>query len=268
MKISARLKLGFGIVCVLFFVISVFGIVKINEIRGIYEDIFKKELTAVELFDHYTESILAYQSKLLHFTSTRSRTHLQELEEIQKKTESYMIAYQEFNKAADKAAEFGQLNTHQNKLFAMMHKAKQFIEKHPKDIKGSLRELSAVFDYYDNQYRPLIEMQHEKIFHELKTIKEAVSVSSRRSIWLMIILAVISIVLVAYIAYSVSHRIINGLSTLKNAAEKVSIGQLDEDLRFLNSKDEVGELAASFNRMRLSLKKTLERIESSQYAAT
>lgn len=79
-------------------------------------------------------------------------------------------------------------------------------------------------------------------------------------------LLVISIIILAagiFLSFVFSHRLVKNLKYLGNITEKISTGMMDRSIK-IKSKDEVGALAESLERMRISLKMAIEMIEKEQ----
>lgn len=66
--------------------------------------------------------------------------------------------------------------------------------------------------------------------------------------------------LALWLSISVSGRLVSNLKKLKNAAEEYSTGNMDVDIS-VNSRDEVGDLAESMERMRESLRIAMAMLE-------
>jgi methyl-accepting chemotaxis protein len=71
--------------------------------------------------------------------------------------------------------------------------------------------------------------------------------------------AVLALVAGLAVGLTVSRSITNAVTTLTQAAERISMGELDAAVT-LESKDEMGDLAQSFERMRVSLKAAMDRL--------
>jgi HAMP domain-containing protein len=77
--------------------------------------------------------------------------------------------------------------------------------------------------------------------------------------WLIIV-AVLALAAGLIVGLTVSRSITNAVTTLTQAAERISMGELDAAVT-LESKDEMGDLAQSFERMRVSLKTAMDRLQ-------
>ncbi|MFD1134832.1 sensor histidine kinase [Paenibacillus urinalis] len=73
----------------------------------------------------------------------------------------------------------------------------------------------------------------------------------------LILMLVVLVLTNGWLTYSVSRSIIKPVQELMQAAEQISSGALDQPI-YVRRKDELGQLAASFERMRLKLKASAE----------
>jgi len=76
----------------------------------------------------------------------------------------------------------------------------------------------------------------------------------------LIAVAFLALVAGLTVGLTVSRSINNAVQTLTRAAERISMGELDAAVT-LKSKDEMGDLAQSFERMRVSLKAAMDRLQ-------
>ena len=82
--------------------------------------------------------------------------------------------------------------------------------------------------------------------------------------WLIVV-AVLALVAGLTVGLTVSRSITNAVTALAQAAERISNRELDAAVT-LKSKDEMGNLAQSFERMRVSLKTAMDRLQRRQAA--
>lgn len=74
-----------------------------------------------------------------------------------------------------------------------------------------------------------------------------------------LIIGLVPILLAILIAILLSRAVTNTISQLVEAADRISRGELDESVD-IRSNDELGELARSIERMRVSLQEAMERL--------
>jgi signal transduction histidine kinase/CheY-like chemotaxis protein len=105
-------------------------------------------------------------------------------------------------------------------------------------------------DYKGNNWILVAKIKTETAF-------EPITAYGKKILLIIIPIAVIAILMVIAFAHFISSPIVK----LKNAANEVSKGNLDIKVKF-KSKDEMGQLAESFNGMTENLKKSRETIEN------
>jgi protein-histidine pros-kinase len=80
-------------------------------------------------------------------------------------------------------------------------------------------------------------------------------------LWFMLALAGIVVVVIVLVDLLVRAIVIKPVEEISDMASKVSLGQMDAPELVRDSKDEIGSLAASFNRMRRSLQNAMKMLE-------
>jgi methyl-accepting chemotaxis protein len=79
----------------------------------------------------------------------------------------------------------------------------------------------------------------------------------------LLIISAIILVIGILLSFLLSRRLVKDLRYLSDITEKISTGMMERSIK-IKSKDEVGELAESLERMRISLKMAMEMIEKEQ----
>jgi methyl-accepting chemotaxis protein len=82
--------------------------------------------------------------------------------------------------------------------------------------------------------------------------------ASMRNLALAVVLVDLSIFAVLWLVFRLI--LINPISYLSTVAEKISLGQFDQDLRFDNRNDEIGMIAQAIGRMQVSLSMAIRRL--------
>jgi HAMP domain-containing protein len=101
--------------------------------------------------------------------------------------------------------------------------------------------------YIDEFYKPVVALQ-----------KRAGSMTNNTMYTVIIILAITTL-LIAAIAFFYGNSLSGKIRTLTDAADRISIGELDADMS-IKSKDEIGALADAINRMQDSIRISLDRL--------
>lgn len=95
-------------------------------------------------------------------------------------------------------------------------------------------------------------------FGVIAEIEEKEAFAASRGLYGIVIgLLVLTGILVVFIAVFISRRIVNPIRTLSSSAKQAAGGDLEHEIR-VTAKNEIGELADSFNNMLRGLRKTME----------
>lgn len=118
---------------------------------------------------------------------------------------------------------------------------------------------SALFGQFDSKIAELSALQEKVLQHDIKAAMDNADAAQRNLIILGSIASVLGILLALVIARLISKPV----EQISKAAKEIANGNLAiAELRIKN-KDEVGELATSFNQMRINLRDILERVSHS-----
>lgn len=103
---------------------------------------------------------------------------------------------------------------------------------------------------------------NEIVGAQVISVPSSTVLASARQSWLLIMSIVMGVFAIAIflLNYWLKRYIVRPLTRMAMVAEAVSIGDTDAEFNE-SSKDEVGQLAQSFNRMRLSLQMAMQRLE-------
>ncbi len=93
---------------------------------------------------------------------------------------------------------------------------------------------------------------------DIRKIKTDINNIKKRNLQLMIGVVVLVLCLSVALSWGTASIIVHPITRLREAADEVSMGKTDRDIRF-NSNDEIEDLAESFNRMRLAVSIMIER---------
>lgn len=89
-------------------------------------------------------------------------------------------------------------------------------------------------------------------------LQERSQALTQRTIRVALIILAATILFVAIVAFYYGNKLSSNIRYLTNAADRMSVGELNEDIS-INSKDEIGVLAEAITRMQDSIRISLER---------
>jgi HAMP domain-containing protein len=133
------------------------------------------------------------------------------------------------------------------------------------DNNASANKLRDAINYYlqnlNPKYDDLIDPQLEKLANLTENERANATRNSivASSVLVLSILVGISVIVAVALAFIFSRRLIDAITSLVNASNAISRGDLDIPID-VDQGGEIGELAASIDRMRTSLKAAIERL--------
>ncbi len=116
--------------------------------------------------------------------------------------------------------------------------------------------------WYITAYAPIKNIHGERVGILYVGMLEAPYIDLRsRVVFIFLGIAVASVLLLSVIAYFTTARISGPIRELRNATRKVADGDLKHRLQ-ITSRDEIGELSESFNRMTVALQKATDNYQA------
>ena len=94
--------------------------------------------------------------------------------------------------------------------------------------------------------------------HKLYSQLQAIQISTRN---LLVAASVVAALLGVVLAVTITRSITGPLANLVQVSDKISTGELDTPVP-VAARDEIGDLAESMERMRISLKAVIERLRA------
>ena len=102
--------------------------------------------------------------------------------------------------------------------------------------------------YLDEFTLPMVELEN------------IASTMTRRATRNVVIILVVTALLVAILVVVYSYRLSGRLQYLSNAADRISVGDLDVEITGIKSRDEIGVLANDLGRMQTSIRLAIQRL--------
>lgn len=94
---------------------------------------------------------------------------------------------------------------------------------------------------------------------DMETSQEKLAEKTRR----LVIISAVILAIAILSSFILSRRLVMKLRYLTDITKKISMGQMEREIK-VKSRDEVGELAESLERMRVSLKMAMDMIDEKE----
>ncbi|RLQ02528.1 methyl-accepting chemotaxis protein [Geobacillus stearothermophilus] len=259
MKMTVRRKLlaGFGLVCVLIVWLVGFSYYEISKLNGTYTVIDKRVPNLVNVKE---------LEVLIHRQVGSMRGYLLTGDETLRK--NFEKAHEEYKKISEKLAakltreetkqQLAELDLLEQQFYELGQKtfdlkAQNKPEQYIALVTTTGRDLTTQFDEKENQ---LVALQEQ----EMKEANDNASASVAAAERLIIIVGLLTVAAGATVSYYISRSISRPLLVLSDAAGRIAAGDLTKTKTGVRNRDEIGELAASFEQMAQNLREVLKEV--------
>ena len=261
MTVRKKLIAGFGAIYLLLVILIGFAYYEISAIDANYTRLFNDKVSNVvnvkqlEIIIRREQGsmrgylLIGDETSLINFTAAHNeyKKLSKELEKTLTRTDTKKLLEQ-LNELEQQFYELGQ-RTFQLKKENNVAAYTQLITTTGRDITSQ----------FDTLARQLTEIQQKDMNQANKeTTAGAAAIKS----W-MIIIGVVALIIGSIVTFYISRIISRPLLTLSEAAKRIANGDLTVKKIVVHNRDEIGELAASFNQMEINLRDVLEKVTMS-----
>jgi len=267
MKIKHKLILGFLTVTILVAVVGYVGVSNIKQTGEGFEYAEKMEMpsliAALEIESAARQaSIKAIEYSLRNEKSDKKKTfealgklenHYNTLEKAEK--EQAVIKGESPNEAE-------RIKAISNWIDKLKAKVKEYVALTDQDL--SIENLFDKEEELHKARKELIHLLYEQKDHEHEELHQSIAITKNniaRGINTISTLGLVSAFLAFLIGFFITRSISKPIQELKNATDEIGKGNLDS-IVFISSKDEIGHLAESFNKMAEDLRINKENLEA------
>jgi HAMP domain-containing protein len=257
MKIATKLFLGFGILVALVWIIGIFSIARFSHSGSLFKKMDTEtipELTAMgDMSQKVTESYVEFMEFLLSGKiSSRDNVSgiIRTLESLAREHMEGQTGETGEQEAADELLQ--KIRLFSSSVVDVMDMKTRGLSD--EDILSA--EEKSVRPTFDTIIT-LLAKQNEIYKSELSVMREEVKASQSSGQLIIAILAIFAMIMGIALIFLSERRISRPIIHLTRVAEDISKGDISKPVE-RESKDEIGELAEAFERMRVSLKVMIE----------
>ncbi|AMX85290.1 chemotaxis protein [Geobacillus subterraneus] len=260
MKMTVRKKLlaGFGLVYVLIVLLVGFAYYEISTLDRTYTDVtdnrMPKLANAKQLEVLVRRQVGSMRGYLLTGDETSRENFEKAHEEYKKTSEKLAVSLtQETTKQL-----LADLDLLEQQFYALGQKAFELKDQNKPEQYTALvmttgRDITTQFDQKINEFVALQQQEVDQASHDASASAAAV----RR---LIVIVGVLAVAAGAIVSYYISRSLSRPLLALSEAAKRIAAGDLTETKTGVRNRDEIGELAASFEQMAKNLRGVLHEV--------
>ncbi|MEK4606000.1 methyl-accepting chemotaxis protein [Geobacillus sp. FSL W8-1251] len=260
MKMTVRRKLqaGFGLVYVLIALLVGFSYYEISKLNGTYTDVIDKRVPNLVNVKELEVLIYRQVGSMRGYLLTGDETLRKNFEK----------AHEEYKKISEKLAakltreetkqQLAELDLLEQQFYELGQKtfdlkAQNKPEQYIALVTTTGRDLTTQFDEKEHQ---LVALQEQ----EMKEANDHASASAAAVERLIIIVGLLTVAAGATVSYYISRSISRPLLVLSDAAGRIAAGDLTKTKTGVRNRDEIGELAASFEQMAQNLREVLKEV--------
>ncbi len=261
LKISKKLLLSFGIIIAFLVVIVAFSGLAFNTVGGLIDNMYNETFTDVQIADEMKLEINLTAKNMLHASTT---TDSAETEQRLALADGNLLRMDELvdTLRAHYTGDMSDIDTIGANL-ASMHTALDHFK-----TAATAHDVTEAFNIYKTELLPELNAMDVAIGRVQEYEQQAAESDYRESIsranWTTIIISgigVIALITGVLFAIIISRMILKGIKDVKQAAEKLAVGDFDVNITY-KSKDEIGELADAMRALSDRTKIVVEDIDT------
>lgn len=266
-KVSIKLNiraqiLGVFMVGIIFIsIISLMAIQRMDSISNSSREMANVYTPSIKLLGEISTSVVEYRRQELRFASTKGTSNLSIAEtELTNTRDQINKMIQEFEQnyvsSEDVGTFFSAFKANWNQYSEDSNLLIDAIKK------GDSRYM---MDLSENTYNAINDLISKIIVINYDNVKMEVDASNKlynSSRFLFLVISIVSIIITLVLAFLISTNISRSIIKLQKAVKSISEGDLTIDVIKIRSKDELGNLAESFNSMVAALKDIVRNVHA------
>lgn len=261
MKIATKILLGFGILIILVWVIGIFSITSFSHSSSLFNKMDTETMPKLTAVGEMSQKITEAHVEFMEFLLSGKISARDNVSGIVRTLET--LAQQHEKQAAD--AGEAEKNTARDLLGKINLFSSAVVEVMDMKTRGSSDE--ELLSAEEKNVRPtfdaimkILRNQNETYKAEMSVMRKDVKESQERGQLIIIIIAVLAMLTGIFLSILTERKISRPILHLAKVADDISHGDVSKPV-VKESRDEIGELAEAFERMRVSLKVMMETEE-------
>ncbi|MBE5977513.1 MAG: HAMP domain-containing protein [Paenibacillaceae bacterium] len=263
MKIGAKLIMGFLFVALIAGVVGGIGVYNLNKNDNLYTDLYTNygialgDIADVSIF--YQRNRVNLRELLLVKDIQDKNNIVDKINEYDKQVQDSLASFEQSVQSEETAKELSNLKTAIEKYAPVQEKVIALALSNQED--QGLEVLQSEGQALSDEINSTIDNLFANKNKNGKSLSSQYTVEGDKNIITMIIIVVIAMVIAVFLGFFLSRIISNPIKKLVTVAEKISDGDLDVEVK-IDTKDEMGILAAAFGKMANNLNEVMSNINS------
>jgi len=207
-------------------------------------------------------TILLYEKRIGYerYFLTREKKHLEHLIKIQDQYDKNLLSYLTLPLSENEWQLINKFSPPIKRYFEKLDEAVIFFDSNSQNLAGTMRLVARADELLDKEIIPIIQELHKYKRLETNTIVDKLKTSLNTSTTVTLIVGIFAIIIGTFLSLFLGQSMSRPIVSLTEAADAISLGDLSKPVT-VNTKDEIGDLAKSIDRMRMSLQKAMERLK-------
>lgn len=258
MKISMKIALGFGILIALVWIVGFFSIYHFSHSSNLFNKMDTDTIPNLTAVGEMSQKVTEAHVEFMEFLLSGKIGARDNVSGLTRNLES--LAQDYLNRETEAGSEGKQ--TAQDLLNKIRIFSSSVVEVMDMKTRGSSdedllgAEEKSVRPTYDAMMA-LLAKQNQSYKSELSVMRKDVKESQSQGQFIIIVIAIIAAITGIVLSFLAERQVARPIQHLTRVAEDISKGDISKPVE-RESKDEIGDLAEAFERMRVSLKVMIE----------
>lgn len=258
MSISKKLYMGFGIIILFLLINSSLAYYQLHHINKLNNVLFEDRVYKLSQVNKILNASSLQTSYLRSYIIEPNEVTIQNFEKQERTVHETL---EELDQIVDNELMQKELQIIKRNQSIFENAAQEIINTYNPD------DLQAAIDIMKQKVRPADEAIEKAVYtaveyqsNQMETTREEMANLEDVSSLIILIIALVSFILALIIAYFIARAITTSVNKLANAANVIAAGDLRQEDVKVTTKDEVRNLADSFNSMKANLHSLIDNV--------
>lgn len=258
--IAGKLRNGFGLLLALLVVIGVASILLLLKLNSDYRNMLDDEVHKVDIVDEFVLKQEQMQSKIRGYMLYQDKTLLDERQENYERSEQLIQELGKMMKGDKMKKEYEALVDSNEKSMTLQNNIVGNLEQGKDDIAKWMSEASKDVG---NVVMTRAELIKDNQYKALEKKRKEVNQMMTQLTIIIAAIIIIAVVIGILISQRISRSITKPVGIVTEGLHQIADGDFSIDPLVVRSKDEIGEMAAAFNKMGADVANMIRKINIS-----
>jgi methyl-accepting chemotaxis protein len=260
LTVARKLFLGFGSVLIILLTMTGFAYIEINTIKNTYENMLNTSVKKINIVHELIESSKEMQLANRGYLLIGNEESLTDYEKSKNHYEQLSKKLQIMITQKSEETVIQKLEQYSNQYIQVAEKTINLKKNNNLDYLNVIsKEGPPLVLGFQNKANEMIKIQNKDMAQvRMNTLTRVNSLQFK-----LMLLSILALLIGGTIAFYIGRIISKPIKKMAVAAEKIALGDLTQDKIQVKSKDEIADLAQSFNNMTQNLRQVIHQINTS-----